>query len=147
MIIRKALQDDLPAILGLVLELAAYENAINEVDASIEDYRRGFEESLFTAIVAETPTGEIVGTCVYYLTWSTWKGKMFYLEDFVVKEEQRQSGIGQKLFDAIVKEAKKLDCALIKWQVLDWNLPAISFYQKNNATIEKDWWNGKLLLS
>jgi GNAT superfamily N-acetyltransferase len=147
MIIRKARQDDLPAILELVYELATYENARNQVVASLNDYKQGFDEALFDAFVAENSKAQIVGTCIYYLTWSTWKGKMFYLEDFVVREEQRQAGVGQQLFDATIAEAKKLDCALIKWQVLDWNIPAIKFYEKNRAIFEKDWWNGKLLLS
>ena len=70
---------------------------------------------------------------------------MIYLEDFIVKEKLRKKGIGQSLFEALVAEAKILGAKLIKWQVLDWNQPAIKFYLKNKAIIEKEWWNGKII--
>ena len=81
------------------------------------------------------------------MTYSTWKGRMFYLEDFVVLEAYRRLGLGQMLFDAFLQEAKDQQCRLVKWQVLDWNEPALRFYRKNNAVIEKEWWNGKIFLT
>ena len=89
--------------------------------------------------------GKIVGIIIYYMTYSTWKGKMLYLEDFVVNQQYRKLGIGQHLFDAFLKEAKDKGARLVKWQVLDWNEPALAFYKKNKAIIEKNWWNGCLL--
>jgi len=82
---------------------------------------------------------------LYYMTYSTWKGRMLYLEDFVVQEAFRKAGIGQQLFDGFLQEANNKGCKLVKWQVLDWNVPAIKFYEKNKAIIEKEWWNGKIL--
>ena len=82
---------------------------------------------------------------LYYMTYSTWKGKMLYLEDFVVKADQRNKGIGQLLFDAFIEVAKAKKCRMVKWQVLDWNEPAIRFYEKNNATIETEWWTAKII--
>jgi GNAT superfamily N-acetyltransferase len=79
------------------------------------------------------------------MTYSTWKGRMLYLEDFVVKERSRRQGIGQLLFDAFLAEAKARGCRLAKWQVLDWNTPAVNFYEKQSAIIEQEWWNGKIL--
>ena len=79
------------------------------------------------------------------MTFSTWKGRMMYLEDFVVNPEYRGQGIGQQLFDSFIAEAKAQDCNLVKWQVLDWNEPAVRFYERNKATIEKEWWNGKIV--
>ena len=70
---------------------------------------------------------------------------MLYLEDFIVDESQRNLGIGKSLFDAYISRARELGCALAKWQVLDWNEGAIRFYQRNGATIEKEWWNGKII--
>jgi len=145
MTIRKADFEDLSSILTLVHELAKYEKAPQEVWATIQDYEKAFKEGVFEAFVAEE-AGHIVGTTVYYMSWSTWKGKMLFLEDFVVMEAHRQGGIGQQLFDATLSRAVELDCTLMKWQVLDWNEPALKFYQKNNAVIEKGWWNGKILL-
>ncbi|NND35136.1 MAG: GNAT family N-acetyltransferase [Saprospiraceae bacterium] len=146
MTIRKAKTKDLPGILRLVHELAEYELAADQVTATIDDYQKAFQDNVFDALVAVDKDGKITGTCIFCITWSTWKGKMLYLEDFVVDRHLRQSGIGQKLFDATINHAKKLHCALIKWQVLDWNRPALKFYEKNKAVIEKEWWNGKIYL-
>ena len=141
--IRKATQDDIPAIHDLVRELAIYEKAEQEFIASQEEYRRDFADGVFQCQVAESDD-QVVGMVLYYMTYSTWKGKMMYLEDFVVREAFRQKGIGQMLFDAFLAAAKKEGCRMVKWQVLDWNAPAIAFYEKNRAIIEKEWWNGKI---
>ena len=143
--IRQATAEDLPAIHALVLELAAYEKAAHEFTATLDDYRRDFQGGVFEAIVADTGE-EIVGMALYYLTYSTWKGKMLYLEDFVVRETHRRKGIGEALFDAFLETARAKGCRLAKWQVLDWNEPAIQFYRKKAATIEQEWWNGKIFL-
>ena len=71
----------------------------------------------------------------------------YLLEDFYVQPGFRKFGIGQKLFDAYIMEAKNLGANMTKWQVLDWNNIGLEFYKKNNATIEKDWWNGKIFLT
>ena len=70
---------------------------------------------------------------------------MLYLEDFVVRETYRQNGVGQLLYNELVSIAKAEGLKLMKWQVLDWNEPAIKFYEKNEAVIEKEWWNCKLV--
>lgn len=141
--IRKSNSADLPAIYKLVQELAIYENEPEAVTATLEDYQTNFDLKVFDAIVAED-AGEVIGVCIYYLTWSTWKGRMVYLEDFVVSASHRKKGVGQKLFNAFLEEAKRMNAEMVKWQVLDWNEPAIKFYQKNKAIIEKEWWNGKI---
>jgi GNAT superfamily N-acetyltransferase len=128
----------------LVRKLAVYEKAEHEFIATLEDYQNDFKEGIFEVLLAEIE-GEVVGMCLYYMTYSTWKGKMLYLEDFVVKQTYRQAGVGQQLFDAFIQEARAKGCRLTKWQVLDWNEPAIKFYEKNNAVIEKEWWNGKII--
>lgn len=144
--IRTAQAPDLPAIHDLVRELAIYEKEEAEFVASLEEYQQDFKDHVFQALVAENAEKEIVGMALYYLTYSTWKGRMLYLEDFVVKEAYRKLGIGQQLFDDFLETAKAKKCRLVKWQVLDWNEPALKFYRKNHATIEKNWWNGKLFL-
>lgn len=143
--IRKAEKRDIPAIHALVRELAIYEKAEEQVVASIEEYERDFEAGVYRALVAEAE-GRVVGMALSYMAYSTWKGKMLFLEDFVINEAYRRYGIGQQLFDAFLEEARREGCRLVKWQVLDWNEPAIKFYEKNKATIEKDWWNGKIFL-
>jgi GNAT superfamily N-acetyltransferase len=144
--VRKAIPSDLPAIHGLVRELAIYEKAEEEFVATLEDYERDFEEGIFEALVAETG-GKVVGMALFYMAYSTWKGRMMFLEDFVVKESSRRYGVGQRLFDAFLEEARRRECRMVKWQVLDWNKPAIRFYEKNSAVIEKGWWNGKIFFN
>lgn len=142
--IRLAERKDLPAIHELVRELAIYEKAEQEFVASLEDYQNDFDAGIFEVLLAEEEQ-EIMGMTLYYMTYSTWKGRMLYLEDFVIKENYRQQGLGQALFDAFLAKAKEKGCRLVKWQVLDWNEPAVKFYEKNNALIEKEWWNGKII--
>lgn len=141
--IRKAVQSDLSAILDLVKELAVYENAADQVSATLQDYETAFNENIFESQVAEYG-GEVIGMTLYYMSYSTWRGKMLYLEDFVISEKHRNKGVGQLLFDAFLKEAQLKKAVMAKWQVLDWNEPAIKFYEKNNAIIDKGWWNVKI---
>ncbi len=145
-IIRKAQISDLKDIYSLVKELAVYENEPDAVTATLEDYKSDFKNGVFESQVAQFD-GKIVGMIIYYMTYSTWKGKMLYLEDFVVNQQYRNLGIGQYLFDAFLQEGHAKGARLVKWQVLDWNQPALAFYEKNKAIIEKNWWNGKLILS
>lgn len=142
--LRKANEADLAAIRDLVIELAIFEKAPHAVTSSLEDYVKAFDTGLISCIVAEY-NNEIVGMTLFYDTFSTWKGKMLYLEDFYVKPSMRGRSIGSQLFDAVVNEAKITDCKMIKWQVLDWNVKAIEFYRAKGATIEVDWFNGKII--
>ncbi len=142
--IRKARYDDIPFILDLVQELADFENEPHAVLASLSDYQVLFKEGLYESLVAEE-NGKIIGMAIFYDTFSTWKGKMLYLEDFVVNASHRGNGIGQQIFKAVIEEAKSRGAKLLKWQVLDWNSGAIRFYEKNKATIEREWWNGKIV--
>lgn len=143
--IRTATEADLPAVHDLVMELAIYEKAPHEMVATLQDYRRDWAAGWFECQVAER-NGEIVGMILYYDTYSTWKGRMLYLEDFVVKASHRRQGIGQHLFEALYAVARAKECRLIKWQVLDWNTPAIDFYKQYQATIETEWYNCKVFL-
>ena len=141
--VRKAKLPDLSAILELVKELAVYEKAGDQVTATLRNYETAFKEKVFESLVAEVD-GLIVGMTLHYMAYSTWKGKMLYLEDFVVMEAYRDKGVGQKLFDAFIEEAQLKNAVMVKWQVLDWNKPAIAFYEKNKAIFDKGWWNVKM---
>lgn len=142
--IRKGEEKDIATVHDLVLELAIHENALEAVITSPEEYLEDFKKGLFQVLVAEMD-GEVIGMMLFYITYSTWKGKMMYLDDFVVRASHRRSGIGQLLYDALVKESKNQGARLLKWQVLDWNESAIQFYKKNDAIIEKEWWNVKIM--
>lgn len=141
--IRYARPEDMSAIHGLVRELAVYEKAEAEFIATLQEYETDFANGVFQAQVACVGE-EVVGMVLYFMNYSTWKGKMLYLEDFVVKEAWRGKGVGHLLFQAFLDEGKKQGCKLVKWQVLDWNEPALNFYRKFGAVIETEWWTGKL---
>lgn len=143
--IRAATQADTTAIWQLVRELAIYELSPESHTATPEDYARDMEAGNFEAHVA-IADGEVVGMILYHIAYSTWRGRMLYLEDFVVRDTMRGQGIGKLLFDKFLEIAEQKDCKLTKWQVLDWNEPAVNFYEKYNAIIEKEWWNGKLFV-
>ena len=104
----------------------------------------GFGDNpLYHAFVAEID-GNVIGFAITYYRYSTWKGRCLYLEDLIVTEEHRKNGIGQKLFDCCIDFGKKNNCKKMIWQVLDWNQPAINFYNKNNAQLDNGWINGGL---
>lgn len=144
-IIRKATERDISAIHALVRELAEYERGLHLVTTTPETYKKDFKDKVFDAFVADN-NGDVVGMALYYLVFSTWRGRMLYLEDFVVRESERGAGIGALLFEAFLEEARRQDVTLVKWQVLDWNEPAINFYKKYNAVFDQDWFDCKIYL-
>ncbi len=143
--IRKGIKTDLQQALNLVKELAAYEKAPNEVAVTIEEMELdGFGMNpIFHFYVAEAD-GIIVGISLYYIKYSTWKGKCVFLEDIIVSEPFRNFGIGKKLFDEVVNVAKQMNAPRMEWQVLEWNEPAIKFYEKVNSQFDSEWLNCKL---
>ncbi len=145
-ILRPATVEDMAGVHALVRELAVYEKAPEQHSATVEDYTRDFLAGVFGSTVAANGEGQIIGMILYYMAYSTWRGKMLYLEDFVVTESYRQYGVGQLLFDEFLRIGRDQGARLVKWQVLDWNEPAIRFYQKNKAIIETEWHNGKIFL-
>lgn len=143
--IRPATEADIPTIHALVYELAVYEKDPEAVFTTPEEYLEDFRKGLFESHVAEID-GKVVGMILFFMSYSSWKGKMLYLDDFVVNEQYRRYGVGQKLYEDFIEEGRKRGCRLVKWQVLDWNEPAINFYKKNEAIIETGWWNVKKFL-
>lgn len=144
-IVRFAKEEDIPFVHALIKELAEYEKAPQEVTNTVDDMLRdGFGPNpVFRCLVAETD-GKVTGMAIYFVKYSTWKGKGIYLDDIVVTESMRRMGIGKLLFDAIVKDAKLIGAKQLHWQVLDWNTPAIEFYKKYNADLDGEWINCKL---
>jgi GNAT superfamily N-acetyltransferase len=141
--IREARKGDEQAIMDLIHGLALYEKAPEQVVNTAEDLGiHLFEEKICDAIVAEKDE-QIVGFALYYTNYSTWKGKCLYLEDFYVLPELRGEGIGSLLFDRVVEIAKDRGVKRMDWQVLEWNEPAIKFYQKKDAVLDSEWINGR----
>ena len=140
MIIRKATKNDMPSVLELIQELATFEKEPDAVVVTVDDLvRDGFSENpLFQCFVAEVH-GEIIGMALYYYRYSTWKGKTIHLEDLIVKENKRGTGAGFALYKEIIKQGKSENVRRIEWNVLDWNTPAIDFYEKSGAKVLGDW--------
>lgn len=142
--IRKAKRGDEQAIMTLIQALALYEKAPDEVVNTAEELGKHlFEEQICEALVAEVDN-QIVGFALWYTSYSTWKGKCLYLEDFYVLPEFRTLGIGSKLFDEVVRIAKEKKVRRMDWQVLDWNTLALDFYKKKEAILDPEWVNGRL---
>ena len=144
--IRKATATDMYGVHRMVQELADYTQLSEEVETNPEMFiRDGFgERALFECFVAETPQDGIVGIAFFYFGYSTWKGKNLYLEDLVITDAYRRQGIGKMFFDALVAYARNQKVQEIRWHVLDWNEPAIKFYQKMNASLDPNWMTCKL---
>ena len=137
--------NDVEGALELIRELAEYEKAPDAVENTVERMRKdGFgDKPVFEFFVAEE-AGEVVGLALYYYGYSTWKGRFLYLEDLIVTASYRGKGLGKQLFDAIIFKAKEEGVALVGWQVLDWNEPAIAFYKKLGASLHPEWINCRL---
>ena len=139
---RKGQIEDMTAVLDLIKELAIFEKEPNAVVVTVADLERdGFGENpLFCTFVAEID-GEIVGIALYYYRYSTWKGKTIHLEDLIVREKMRGSGCGMALYSEIIKQGINDNVRRIEWNVLDWNQPAIDFYEKTGAKVLRDWYS------
>jgi len=145
-VIRKATRADVPAILALVKELAAYEREPDAVIATEADFLRdGFGESpAFHVLVATEGAADgreaVVGFAFYFFSYSTWVGRRcLYLEDLFVEPAHRGKGAGIALMAALAQEAIAQECRRFVWQVLDWNEPAIAFYERLGAKVLREW--------
>ncbi len=137
--IRKGNEQDFPQVLKLIKELATFEKAPEKVTNSVAQMQR--EKHLFEFFVAENSRREIIGFALYFFAYYTWVGKSLYLDDLYVKKEYRGQGIGSKLLREVLEVAKRENCKRVRWQVLDWNTPAIEFYKKLGVTLDNEWIN------
>lgn len=139
--VRPAEPADVPVVLQLVRELAAYEREPDAVEAT--------EEMLGEALFGDSPVaschlaeldGEVVGFALWYVTFSTWKGRPgLWLEDLFVRPTARGSGLGRQLLQALARTCVERGYARLEWWVLDWNTPAHGFYASLGARPEDEW--------
>ncbi len=138
--IREARTADMGQVLQLIQELASFEKEDNAVEVTAADLiAQGFgKEKLFHCFVGVLED-EIVGMALVYPRYSTWKGPVIHLEDLIVTEKMRGSGLGTALLNKVVKYGHELGVKRISWEVLDWNEPAITFYENKGARVMRDW--------
>ena len=137
---RLARIEDMPRVLELIQELATYEKEADAVEISISDLENdGFGSNpKFTCFVCEVEN-RIEGIALVYPRYSTWKGEILHLEDLIVSKASRGKGLGSQLLDAVVTYGNQRGVKRISWEVLDWNTPAIKFYESKGADVKRDW--------
>lgn len=138
--IRKAKKEDMDQVMNLITELAVFEKEPDAVEISVNYLKeKGFgKHPSFQCFVAEKDE-TIVGIALVYKRFSTWKGEVLHLEDLIVSQKMRGCGLGKALLDQVVKYGNELGVKRISWEVLDWNTPAIEFYEKKGANVMRDW--------
>jgi GNAT superfamily N-acetyltransferase len=139
--IRPATRADAPVIASLVRELADYEKLLDDAKATPEDFLRELESPnpVIHVLIAEWQ-GTPAGFALYFFNFSTFVGRPgLYLEDLFVRPAQRKHGIGRALLRALARIAKERGCGRMEWAVLDWNEPALRFYQSLDARQMKEW--------
>ena len=139
--IRKAETKDIPSILGLIKELAVYERQPNAVILSEGELEQAlFGENPWVYVYVAEMENKVVGMALYYYGFSTWKGRSLHLEDLIVHENYRKLGIGRALMNQVIQIAKIEKVERMSWEVLDWNDPAVKFYESLGTEFYKDWW-------
>ena len=139
--LRLAVRGDVPAIHGLIRELAAYE----KLEHLCTGTERALDESLFgeparAEVLVAAVGAEIVGFALFFPTFSTFLARPgLWLEDLYVKPQHRGRGLGARLLRAVAALAVERRCGRFEWAVLDWNAPAIAFYERMGATVMPDW--------
>ncbi|MFT5483354.1 MAG: GNAT superfamily N-acetyltransferase [Halieaceae bacterium] len=139
--IRVAEATDAEVIHGFIVELARYEKAEHEVLATVEDIRASIfaDDSVVAGLIGEVD-GEAAGFAVYFFNYSTWLGRNgLYLEDLYVAPDQRGTGLGKALLRGLAQIAVSKGCGRFEWSVLDWNEPAIGFYDRLGALPQPEW--------
>jgi GNAT superfamily N-acetyltransferase len=142
-ILRDSTVNDVDDIMRLIKELAIFEKAEDKVTVTREEIiNDGFGKlPMFKVIVAESSGGDLVGLCFYYVKYSTWRGKGYYLDDLVVTESYRNKGVGSSLLKELVRRANQYGMHFVQWQVLDWNVDAMRFYKRMGASLDAEWVN------
>ena len=138
--IRAAQKSDMVSVHKLITELAVFENEPEAVKVTVADLEKdGFgDHPLFHCFVAEVDE-KVVGIALVYPRYSTWSGPVVHLEDLIVSEAMRGKGVGSKLLEAVVRYGYQQGVKRISWEVLDWNEPAITFYENKGAKVLRDW--------
>lgn len=138
--IRPATEADAELIFDLILELATYEKLADAVHGDAEILRRSlFERRAAEALILEAG-GEAIGYAIFFTTFSTFECKPgIWLEDVYVRPEHRRGGVGRAVMEHLAQLALERDLVRLEWCALEWNEPALSFYEQLGATVLDDW--------
>ncbi len=137
--VRSATTADAPVVFEMIRLLSSYERLDHEVVGNVDAVKRDLEAGAFTALIAERGE-EPVGFALFFETYSTFcTARCLHLEDLFVVEEARGCGAGKALLSAVAAEAVRRECPRLQWNVLDWNQPAIDFYESVGAVVMEDW--------
>lgn len=141
LIIREAEENDIPKILILIKELAEFEKLTQYVTADEAVLKENlFGKKRYAYVVLAEYEGNLAGQAIFFYNFSTFQGKPgIYLEDLYVSPHYRNKGIGKALLEYLIELAKAKNCGRVQWIVLDWNKPAIKFYESLGAEPMKDW--------
>jgi GNAT superfamily N-acetyltransferase len=139
--IRAAAEADVPLLFDLILELAAYEKLGTAVAGDAEVLRRSlFVQKVAEALLVETADGETVGYAIFFTNFSTFECRPgIWLEDVYVRPEHRRGGIGLAVMEHLARMAEERDYARLEWCALEWNEPALDFYEGIGAQRLDDW--------
>jgi GNAT superfamily N-acetyltransferase len=144
--VRPIRPDDVPAVVGLVRELAEYEKAAHEVrltEAQLHESLFGDAPALFGHVATAddgVAPGAVVGTALWFLNFSTWRGTHgIYLEDLYVQPAHRGTGLGKELLRTLAEVCVERGYSRLEWSVLDWNTPSIDFYKAAGAVALDEW--------
>jgi len=139
--LRAAVPGDIPLILAYIRELAHYERAPEQAVATEADMREAiFGERPHARVLMAEWAGRDAGFALYFFAFSTWEGRpALYLEDLFVRPEFRGHGLGKALLKRLAAIALEERCTRFQWAVLDWNQPAIDFYEQQGARVMREW--------
>jgi GNAT superfamily N-acetyltransferase len=139
--IRPATEADVQLLFDLIMELATYEKLADKVAGDPEVLRRSlFEEKAAEALLLETADGEAVGYAIFFTTFSTFECRSgIWLEDVYVRPEHRRGGIGRAVMEHLANLALERGHVRFEWVALDWNEPALNFYEKLGARRLDNW--------
>lgn len=137
--IRPATRDDIARVYELIHGLAEYERLLHAVEGNLEGLVADFERGAYWCFVAEVE-GAVVGFALGFRTYSTFRMRSgVWLEDLFVEPTHRGAGVGKQLLNTVIAMARAEGAGRVEWSVLDWNTPAIGFYESMGATILPDW--------
>ena len=143
--IRRGNRNDLPHVFKLVIELADFENSMHQISNTVEMMEMDClgERPVLNLFIVEH-NAIVIGMALTFFGYSSWRGKAFSTDDFIIKKQYRRQGLGSLLFDRLIEFAKEENCKTLSLQALSWNDTGLNFYKKYNMQFDNEWINCRL---